>query len=278
MTIARITRLTPRPHRRSGNRLLRSLPCALALLALTGCVTSKKYRLAKDDTPPAQVLDWTAAAPAAELKLHALIVFKGPGSWKREARWDEYVVQLANRGGAPLTIDSAELVDLLGAPQAPGDDPWKLEARSKANWRKYTDVGLNVVLGAGAVVLYGAAATAVATTSFLSGSAAAGSGVAALNIIPLIAVVDIAAVAVMNHHNKAKVQAEFDRRRLQLPLTLAPGAAVVGSLFFPMTPGPQRLIVRGKSADQPCELILELSPLTGLHLEKSAAAVPRSVK
>lgn len=247
--------------------LLRLVPLAIALLALTGCVTSKKYRLAKDNTPPAQTLDWSAATSLAEVKLHSLIVFKGPGSWKREARWDEYVVQIANRAAAPLVIESAELVDVLGAPQLPGDDPWKLEARSKANWSKYSGAGLNIVLGAGAFLLYATAESAVALSSMMGGGA--GAGAAGLALVPLIAVVDIAAVAVMNHNNRAKVQAEFDRRRLRLPLTLTPGATMAGSLFFPTTPGPQRLVIRGNSGGQPCEIVLDLKPLAGLHLKKN---------
>ena len=58
-------------------------------LLLTGCVTSKKYRMAKEGTPPAAPLGWRVTQPSAELTLESMIVFKGPGSWKREARWDE---------------------------------------------------------------------------------------------------------------------------------------------------------------------------------------------
>ncbi|MBI2498133.1 MAG: hypothetical protein HYV75_09595 [Opitutae bacterium] len=52
-------------------------------IALTGCVTSKKYRLAKKDTPPAQAFGWQASVPGADLTLQTVIVFKGPGSWQR---------------------------------------------------------------------------------------------------------------------------------------------------------------------------------------------------
>ena len=153
--------------------LVRLAPLVVVLLSLTGCVTSKKYRLAKDNTPPAQPLEWSVTTPSAELKLHALIVFKGPGFWKREARWDEYMVAITNRSTVPLALDSAELVDVLGNPQTPGDNPWKLEARSKANWGKYSGVGLNVVLGAGTIALYGAASASAAMGGLLGGSGAA---------------------------------------------------------------------------------------------------------
>jgi len=243
-------------------------------LVQTGCVTSKKYKLAKEDVPPARALGWSVAAPPAQLTLATLIVFKGPGSWKREAKWDEYVVQLTNTGDRPLAIEGAELHDLMGEPQAPGIDPWQLEKQSATNWDKYGKNGLKLLAGAGAVALYIGSASAIAATSALSG-AAAGGAVALLNVIPIVALVDVTAVAVMNRNNRAKVVAEYDRRRLVLPLTLAPNSKVEGSLFFPMTPGPQRLVFRGRSGEAPMQFGLELKPLAGLHLkpgqEKSTA-------
>jgi hypothetical protein len=236
-------------------------------LAQTGCVTSTKYRMAKEGTPVAKPLGWNVAVPPAEITLSTLIVFKGPGSWKREARWDEYVVKLTNHGTQPLWIETATLIDLMGEPQIPGVDPWQLEKLSYTNWDKYGKTGLKVVAGAGAMALYGTALMASSVGSFMAGPGAAAGGSVLLDAIPVVAIVDITAVAIMNHNNKAKVQKEFDRRRLVLPLTMAPDSAAEGSLFFPMTPGPQRLIVRGKSGETPLELVLELKPLAGLHLK-----------
>lgn len=251
-------------------------PCAVARamllvgvsVLLSGCVTSTKYKMAKENTPPAQSLGWSVTTPPVELTLETIIVFKGPGSWKREARWDEYVVRFTNRGAEPLTIDSAVLTDLLGQQQLPGDDPWKLEKLSHTNWDKYGKTGLKLLAGAGAVVVYAGAVSAVAATSFLSAGGAAG-GATVLSVIPLIAVVNIGVVAVMNHNNKVAVQTEFARRRLKLPLIIAPGANAEGSFFFPMTPGPQRLIVKARSGDLPVELVLDLKPLAGLHLDSA---------
>jgi hypothetical protein len=240
---------------------------ASCCLLAAGCVTSKKYRLAKADTPPAGTLGWQAVQPPVELTLDSVIVFKGPGSWKREARWDEYVVSLANRGPVPLRVDSAGLTDVLGQVQVPGDDPWRLEKLSYTNWDKYGKTGLKLLAGAGVVTLYAGAVMASAYGGIMGGTAAAGGGAAALAIIPVVALVDVTAVAVMNHQNKAKVQAEFDHRRLVLPLTLAPGASVEGSFFFPMTPGPQRLQLKGQAGDTPVEVGLDLKPLAGLHLK-----------
>jgi len=248
------------------------LVAALALL-LAGCVTSARYRLAKPGLPPAPELDLAQSEPPLELKLRSVIVFEGPGSWKQEARWDEYVVQLVNHGAEPIVLQSAAVTDVNGRPAAPGDDPWKLEQLSRSNWDKYGKAGLAVVAGAGAAAAYVAAVTSVATASLggmfgaATTGAAAGAAPFALALIPVVAVADISVVAVMNHRNKLGVQREFQRRRLPLPYTLAPGESVTASLFFPMTPGPQRLSVDGRVGSEPLQAALGLGPLAGLHLK-----------
>jgi hypothetical protein len=243
----------------SRRRHLLALACASCLL--TGCVTSDKYKLAKKDTPPATLLTWTASTPPAELILETVIVYQGPGTWKLDARWDEYVVRITNHGDQPLQVDSATLIDLLGQPQLPGDDPWKLEKISYTNWDKYGRMGTSVVLGVGAA---GAFATG-ALYAGLAGSAAAASSV--LIAFPVLLVADVGVVAAIDHNNKGKVEQEFTRRRIVLPLTVAPGVTARGSFFFPMAPGPQRLTLKGKAGDSPLELVLELKPLAGLHLK-----------
>ena len=244
-------------------------------LALTGCVTSKKYKMAKKaGAVPPVALNWTAGDAATGVNLQSVIVFKGPGSWKREARWDEYVVTITNRGTSPLVIEEAGLVDLLGQTQWPGADPWKLERISYTNWDKYGKTGLKLLAGAGAVTIYGATVAATAVGSFMGGGAVAGGGAAVLNIIPVVAIVDITAVAIMNNQNKKKIVAEFNRRRLSLPVTVVEGQSVGGSLFLPMTPGPQRLVLRGRRDGEHAEWVIDLKPLAGLHLKPTGKIKP----
>jgi hypothetical protein len=242
----------------------RSILVTMLVCALVGCVTSKKYRLARLDTPAAQPLGLSIVSASVELDA-TVIVFKGPGSWKAEARWDEYMVSLVNHREQPIVIESAELIDLQSQPRAPGAAPWKLEKLSRSNWDKYGKQGLHLAEGIGAATLYAGAIVGASNAAILSGGAAGG-GAAVLTVIPLIGLVDVSLVAVMNHRNKARVQAEFQRRRLNLPLPLAPGESKSGSFFFPMTPGPQRLVVHGHDGEQPLNVVLELKPLAALHL------------
>lgn len=238
-----------------------------ALLVLGGCVTSKKYRLAKADTPPAVALDLGVPDGTRQLRLESVIVFKGPGSWKREARWDEYVIAVVNPGPEPLVIIAAGLEDLTGVMQAPGAEPWALERLSYTNWDRYGKTGLKLLAGAGAVAVYGGAVAATAMGSILAGAGTAGGAGAVLAVIPVVAVVDIAAVAVMNRNNRRKVEAEFARRRLELPCTVAPGETRQGSLFFPMVPSPRRLELRGEAGGEPVGFDLTLEALAALHLK-----------
>lgn len=244
---------------------LRLLLLLVAFLpGLTGCLTSSKYRLVTKPLAAAPVPGLNASTPPVELTVQTLIVVKGPGSWKSDARWDEYVVQVTNHGDRPATIGSATLTGMLGDVQVPGDDPWTLEKRSYDNWDNYGKDGVTLLAGAGVLGAYSTTALFVAMSG---GLATANAMIAA---VPPLLLVDVAAVVLINHDNKTKVEQEFARRRLALPLALAPGATVQGSWFFPMTPGPQRLVLRGQAGEAPLEVVLELKPFAPLHLREVA--------
>jgi hypothetical protein len=242
-----------------------TISLVLALL-LGGCVSAKKYRLSKADTPAAIPVDWRGEQEGVTAQVRNVITFKGPGSWKLEARWDEYVLFLSNSSAAPVSISSAVLVDLHGTAQSPGTDPWSLEKQSYTNWEKYGKAGLKLSAGAGAVMLYTGAVGAAASGMLLAGGTAGASAVA-LNAIPAVAVIDIAVVIGLNRANRTKVEREFARRRISLPFALPAGATAAGSLFFPMTPAPRELVLRGDRAGEAFELHVPLPALAQLHLQ-----------
>jgi hypothetical protein len=64
-----------------------SLLLAVAL-SLTACV-SPKYKRAGKGTPPVQPLNVKFLASMLDTSLYIVISDGGPGSWKREAFWDE---------------------------------------------------------------------------------------------------------------------------------------------------------------------------------------------
>ena len=230
-------------------------------LLFTGCVSSR-YRMAKKDTPPPKMLNVAFAPAPLGAVLDTLITYDGPGSWKRDAFWDEYVVTLNNPGSRPLTVSGVALVDFVGTDVPPGSNPWALEKRSKTLEQQYKDAGLTFVrTTAPGALIVGAGVAGVASAGVFSAAA----GAAATATVIALPVYYIAVIAI-NHHNKAAVEKEFDRRRLVLPLTLAAGESRSVSLFFPMIPEPRRLDLVLQSEGTTSTSSLPLDFLKGLHL------------
>ena len=243
-----------------------------ALFALTaGCLSPRYQHASKKNTPQAVSLNRDFPPAQLQSRLNTLIVSGGPGSWKKEAFWDEYVVTLHNSGAQPLQVTSAELMDFNGVPRQPGNDPWKLERESKSLARRYRDAGVTVVRIAAPRLLVTTAEPSVAAAAGIGGAGAAATTATAV-ALPIYG----ATVLGINLHNKKSIAAEFSRRRLPLPVVIAPGEARTGSLFFPMVPNPRSLIVHSSSetdggqdhgAVRVDDSVLPLDFLQGLHVK-----------
>lgn len=261
-------------------------PFLLALLPLTGCVSSK-YKLAARDAPAAVALALESApasvtgpaAPAIGATVTAVIVYRGPGSWKRDAYWDEYVLTVSNRSETPLVVESAMLTDLRGHAVAAGDKPWELEKQSRTYEERFASTTGEVLkLGGGAAgttaagMLGGAAIGAMIGNGVAAGAWAigppmwvAGAAVAGMVAVPVYA----GATIYRNVSSKRAIEAEFQRRRLALPVSLAPMKEAGGSLFFRVSPGPQRLTLQCRAGADTHEVSIDLAPLAALHLRPS---------
>jgi hypothetical protein len=208
-----------------------------------------------------------APAPLAAT-LNTVITYDGPGSWKREAFWDEYVVTLHNPGSQPLTVPVVELADYAGTGRSAGSNPWALEKESKTLEQKFKNAGVAFVrYTAPGVLILGAGAAAITSAGIFT---AAASTAAAATVIALP--VYYIGVLTINHHNKVAMEKEFNRRRLVLPLTLAPAETRTGSFFFPMIPSPRSLGLRWASGPETGEAVLPLEFLRGLHTSPAPAA------
>jgi hypothetical protein len=243
------------------------LVALLLSLAWAGCTTTAPQpRLAKAETLPPPRLDIQAVEPTAQLTLETVIAGKGPGSWKSDARWDEYVVRVTNRTQHLLRVESATLVDFQGQGQPMGWDPWQLERQTDTNWEVYRAGGNQLRAGAGADHLQGATGSIAATDAALRNAEISRSA-SLQSVVPVDVVPEVGAAPTPQEEEKGRVVREFARRRLFLPVTLPPGGSIEGSLFFPMTPGPQRLVLNGRYGDTPVVLTLELDPLASLHFK-----------
>jgi hypothetical protein len=252
-------RFRPRPPRLRAAFGI-AVACA-ALCVLTGCVSSK-YKLAGKDTPPAHALNVHFPPAPLEANLATLIIDGGPGSWKLAAFWDEYVVALHNTGDQPLLVASVTLVDFAGTSRSAGDDPWALERESKTLERKYRDAGVAFARIAAPRVLLTSAEPVVIASAGIGTAGAAAAATATAVALPVYGL----AIWGINRHLKAIIKAEFNRRRLPLPLTLAPGETRTGSLFFPMVPNPRSLDLNWSNESSSGDSVLPLDFLHGLHV------------
>jgi hypothetical protein len=260
-------RSTARKQARSGIVLL------VALLIFPGCV-SKRYQAASKKTPPAVPLNLNAQQPPLTAAVNTLIVFQGPGSWKREAYWDEYVVSVVDQGQTPITVDGAVLSSTVIVAQTPGADPWAIEKQSHKILKDQT-LGRMFVADAGpawGALGISAGAFALGSAAVATGSAAAVAGATVAVIAFPVFVIGSGVRAITAPH---AIQKEFNRRRLVLPLELQPGEMRQGSLFFPITPGPQRLELNFRSEGIAQSDSIDLAPLATLHFaEAPAGATP----
>ena len=188
-------------------------------------------------------------------------MYGGPGSWKRSALWDEYVVTFHNQGEDSRTIIDATLIDSLGTARAAGIYPWALEKESQTLEQRYRRDGVAFARSAAPrVLLVGASATGAAVGG-AAGTATAAVAGASIIALPVYYVV----VWTKNRSNKAAISVEFERRRLSFPLTLAGGESRTGSIFFPMVPDPRSLRLEWAGDAKKTAIDLSLVSLAGLH-------------
>jgi hypothetical protein len=247
-----------KPAMKLTSHILR-VTLSLAALALSGCV-SAKYQPADKNISAPFLLNLTAAQPPVAATVISVIPYHGLGSWKRDAFWDEYVVSVANRGSTPLVFEAAGLTDFRGDATAPGTDPWLLEKESMTRQEELSRTNKATLVQVGAVTAGGVSAFGAA----LGGAAGAAS---AFVFLPVY----VAGAVARNVGSRHDIEAEFARRRLALPATIAPGQAAQGSLFFRISPGPQRLALTGRAGADPIAVVIDLAPLKGLHLQPSPA-------
>jgi len=226
--------------------------------------------MAAEDTPPPVPLNLRAEAHAVDALIDTVIIYAGPGSWKREAYWDEYLLSITNHSEHPVDLTSATLIDFQGNPVITGDHPWELQEQSKEWVENYNSGTTGVVLKVGAAsVMTGAAVGGIALlaggSAWVSGAtvASAAAPVAALVALPIIGIGTI----LVNVEGKHKIEEEFNRRRLMLPAAVQSGQAAQGSLFFRITPGPQQLILHFTDGEPGFDVSVDLTPLSDLHID-----------
>ena len=229
--------------------------------SLMGCATSSRY--IANSGPPDQFGNSSKYAVKDKnlsVRLVYLVIPNSRGSFVKDAPWDEYGVEIKNISKRDVLIKGVYLIDPRGVYIQRGSDIYSLARMTESLSDSYKEAGIAVVAGAGA---------AGATTLF----ALAGAGAL---IIPLSLAAAVGAPLYLMYRgqkkaeDKEKIEAEFKKRNLPLPMGIEKGGKISGSIFFPIVPAPKALVVEyafdqtGKSQ----YLKLPLGGFGGLHIKK----------
>ena len=220
----------------------------------------------------------SVADAAASVRLDWVIVRDGPGSWARDADWDEYLMTVSNQTDGTIRVTNVEVVDQLGIPVTRGSGREELIAGSRVTVRRYADEGLEIRAGVGAETLLlsagvagavAAHALAQATVLTLSGPAIATGGAATLAAVSVVAGPVLLITGASRAAAAARVGEEIERRQTRLPLVLPAGEQMTLDLFFPLTPSPAEVHVTYENAAGERRLSMDTrAALDGLHLRE----------
>jgi hypothetical protein len=237
-----------------------------AAAGLTGCGGTKMLK----EPEPLGVPHSLASASDQRLRatIDRLIVRDGPGTWARNADWDEYQIRVTNMGDESLQITSVTVTDSLGTLLESGESRKQLVKGAKETKRRYKGAGIEVKAGwgAGTILTVGAVGFAsVASAAGAAGMLTTGGAVAATG--GLILVPAMAMTGVMRGVNNRKVNKEIESRQTTLPVDVLEHDEKALDIFFPLAPSPQQVEIRYVDAEGAHALIIDTSTaLDGLHL------------
>lgn len=256
-------------------KLTSILLLGLVVFALAGCGGAKVLKepqAVKLVKPLATVSDAHVSAA-----LDWVIIRGGPGSWAKNADWDEYLLRVNNVSTDAIEFTGFTLYDSLGTPLAPGQDRKGLVKASKQTKKRYKKSGVEVKAGRSGVGLFatGAAITFVGYTAAVvaaqgaimaGASTAGGAGVVAGGI--LLAGPALAIGGIVRSANNSKVNSEIVRRHSALPAAVQAGEERTLDVFFPLAPSPTHLEIRYRHPLGEQVLVLDLKEaMEGVHLQ-----------
>jgi len=228
------------------------------LATLAGCAAPQTTVSAPAEPPLVSPVA-TQAGPDLQVVVQSVTIPTSVKSWSHGASWDEYTLRFANRSEAPVVIESALLIDVRSTELAAGNQPGDLEKLSKSRWNRYLREGVPVEQ-------YGADPTAARAAAAKKNVPAQILGWTLLCVAPPVYLGATAVVVASYASDRAGTKQEFHRRRLKLPLALAAGQELAGSFFFPVTPGPQRLVLAYRRDGELHRQEIALPDLANLHL------------
>jgi hypothetical protein len=253
-------------------------PSLFLAVALSLCACGGGTKLVKHPAPaPTQAALSEASDQRISASLDWVIVRDGPGTWAKNADWDEYLIRVVNASPEPVRITGVAVFDSLGTRIEPRSDRKQLVKGSKQSVKRYRDSGLEVKAGMGGAGLVAAGAAAgiagygvaigTASSALLSGGTTAAGGVAAASVLILAAPV-FAVFGVVRAVHNSEVNSEIELRHAVLPTDLPTAQTVSLHIFFPLAPSPRHVELAYEDAEG--QHLLEIdtgTALAGLHLQ-----------
>jgi hypothetical protein len=237
-----------------------AIACTVILSGCGGTKILKEPRPLEITQPLVTTSDQNVSA-----ELIWVIVRDGPGTWARNADWDEYLVNVVNESGEMIQIIDVTIVDSLGVRQATNADYRELVNESKETTKRYKDSNLTVKAGIGAGTIM-AAGGAILLGASMGGAVF----VEAAMIISGSFVVLVPAgvgVGIVRSNNKNKVAREIRKRHTLLPVTINSHEDLLLDIFYPLAPSPTQLEITYMVAGEEETLVVNTSEaLNGLHL------------
>lgn len=265
------------PGSLAGRQGVIHLGAVLVLTLLSACAYNKKL----DKPIPLQPAGAIATAVDERLSvtIDAIVVREGPGSWSKNADWDEYLLHALATSNQPVEITRIVVVDSLGKHRKPSATRGDLQSGSKETARRYKDADLEVTAGYGGAGLVvagyavGGTSAAVGLATLGTSGAAAGAAVAgAVLVAPVLMTAGIV-VGVQ----EIRVQNEIRHRSTVFPVTVAADQELLLDVFFPIAPAPQRVEVTYRDASGEHVLVIDTKAvLAGLHLVRVDSSQPRA--
>lgn len=245
----------------------------LSTCLISGCGGTKMLK----ETQPIETTQSIAAASdeRVEAILDWVIVRDGPGTWAKNADWDEYLLRVSNRSGQPIKLIQLTVVNSLNTRIEPQLSRKKLVKNSKQTARHYKDSGVKIQAGrgVGTLLVAGAAVTAVgvgaasavAYGGIMSGATAGSAGAAAGGLLLLGPA--LAVGGIIRGVNNSKVNNEIELRQTTLPLEVPAREQITLDVFYPLAPSPRVVELVYVDATGEHSLIIDTTEaLDGLHI------------
>jgi len=255
--------------KKSNLNLCVTIAFLLSACLLTGCGGSKVLK----EPGPLEVTGILASTSDQQLSvvLDWVIVRDGPGTWVKNAYWDEYLLRVSNQSGEPIQVTGLFVVDSLDTRIEPLSGRKPLVKGSKKTTRRYKDAGIKVTAGTGrgtmrvaGVAMGGAAIGAMTATGGIMGGA--GFGAAAGGVIILVPA--LAVGGMVRGLNQGKVNKQIGERRTVFPLEVAAHETLGVDIFFPIAPSPKVVELNYTDVTGEHSVVIDTGPaLDGLHID-----------